>query len=127
VRIGEGAIRSCVVLAKRYVQDRAPPDRARDLLEHAKGDSKDRFSQRGLGETGRGGGSPKHSGEGACRRRSLTDGTKHPLRRYRPVEIGILRSLRAPHTTTATATAGIVGIIAPTGPSPGLATARLPY
>jgi ATP-dependent Clp protease ATP-binding subunit ClpB len=35
VRIGEGAIASSVVLAKRYVQDRALPDSALDLLDEA--------------------------------------------------------------------------------------------
>ncbi len=35
VQIGEGAIRASVVLAKRYVQDRALPDSALDLLDEA--------------------------------------------------------------------------------------------
>ncbi|MBL8716386.1 MAG: AAA family ATPase [Myxococcales bacterium] len=35
VRIGEGAIASAVVLAKRYVQDRSLPDSALDLLDEA--------------------------------------------------------------------------------------------
>jgi len=35
VRIGEGAIRASVVLAKRYVQDRSLPDSALDLLDEA--------------------------------------------------------------------------------------------